>query len=203
MIDPFTLAAFVPMALALNLTPGADMMFCIGQGLRFGPRAAWMASAGIAVGSLIHAVIAGAGLSALLANSPVAFDVIRWAGVAYLLWLAYQSLTATPPNFETPRVRSSQAFKNGLLVNLTNPKVILFILAFIPQFVRPDAGPILFQFFVFGAIVGVGGLAINGIVGMGVGKFSQRLARHARALNVLTAGIFTALAMRIALMERG
>ena len=89
MVDPLTLAAFVPAALALNLTPGADMMFCIGQGLRSGPRAAWAASAGVAVGGLVHVLIAGAGLTALLAEWPLAFDIIRWVGVAYLLWLAY------------------------------------------------------------------------------------------------------------------
>ena len=79
-IDPLTLLAFVPAALALNLTPGADMMFCLGQGLRGGPKAALAADAGIALGAMIHVLIAGLGLGALVATSPWLFDAIRWAG---------------------------------------------------------------------------------------------------------------------------
>ncbi|MGR3475573.1 MAG: LysE family translocator, partial [Sulfitobacter sp.] len=92
MVDALTLLAFVPAALALNLTPGADMMFCLGQGLRSGPRAALAASAGISAGALVHVTLAGLGLGALVAALPWALDLIRWLGVAYLLWLAVQTL---------------------------------------------------------------------------------------------------------------
>ena len=88
MIDPLTLLAFIPAALALNLTPGADMVFCLGQGLKSGPRAAISASAGISAGSMVHVTLAGLGLGAAVAAAPWMFDVIRWVGVAYLLWLA-------------------------------------------------------------------------------------------------------------------
>ena len=83
MVDPVFLLAFVPAGLALNLTPGADMMFCLGQGMRSGPRAALAASAGISLGAFIHAALAGFGLGAVVATVPGAFEVIRWAGVAY------------------------------------------------------------------------------------------------------------------------
>lgn len=202
MVDPVTLLAFVPAALALNLTPGADMMFCLGQGVRAGPKAAWLASAGISTGGMIHVLLAGLGLSALLAANPIAFDVIRWVGVAYLLYLAWQALrrdtTTGPQAVATPR----PAFRSGLLINLTNPKVILFVLAFVPQFVVPEAGPVLIQFIIFGAIIGLGGFVINGLVGVFAGSLGQHLARGHRALDWLTAGIFTALAGRLALMER-
>lgn len=202
MVDPLTLAAFVPAALALNLTPGADMMFCLGQGLRAGPRAAWAASAGIATGGMIHVLVAGAGLSALLNSWPPAFDIIRWVGVAYLLWLAVQALRGSAAHEDVPRPPTRDAFRSGLLVNLTNPKVILFVLAFIPQFVVPQAGPVILQFLVFGAVIGVGGLVINGLVGMWAGSVGRRFARGNRWLDRLTAGIFTALALRLALLER-
>ncbi|WP_299778167.1 LysE family translocator [uncultured Roseobacter sp.] len=202
MVDPIVLTAFVPAALALNLTPGADMMFCLAQGARGGTRAAWLASAGIATGGMIHVALAGLGLSALVASVPYAFDVIRWIGVGYLLWLALQALRRRPDvddGVVTPR---GQAFLSGLLVNLTNPKVILFVLAFVPQFVVPSAGPVLVQFIVFGAVIGVGGFVVNGLVGVFAGSVGRRLAQGSRVLDWLTAGIFTALAGRLALLEK-
>ena len=204
-VDPVVMLAFIPAALALNLTPGADMMFCLGQGLRSGPRAALAADAGIAVGGMVHVLVAGLGLGALVARAPWLFEVIRWVGVAYLLWLAVQALRAGPVGPVTVAGRSSRAFRDGLLVNLTNPKVILFVLAFVPQFVDV-ARPVLPQFLVFGAILSLGGLAVNGLVGVGAGGIGQRMARSpgfARWLGRVSAGVFAALAVRLAVMQRG
>lgn len=205
MIDPLTLLTFTPAALALNLTPGVDMMFCFGQGLRGGTRAAWAASAGISTASMFNTALAGLGLGALIAAAPHAFDIIRWAGVAYLLWLAFRALTqpVVPP--EASPAPAGRAFREGMLVNLTNPKVILFILAFIPQFVDPLRGSVLLQFLAFGGILSVGGFVINGTVGMAAGGIGGRLARSprlARGLGFASAGIFTALALRLAFLER-
>lgn len=206
MIDPHLLLAFVPAALALNLTPGADMMFCLGQGLKSGPRAAVAASAGISAGAFVHAGLAGLGLGAAVAAVPWAFDAIRWVGVAYLLWLAWGALrhrAAVPA--EAMRVPASQAFRNGLIVNLTNPKVILFVLAFVPQFVDPAAGPILGQFLVFGGVLGLGGFVVNAGVGIFAGGAGRRLTGSGAArrwLGRVSGGIFAALALRLAMMER-
>lgn len=205
MVDPLTLAAFVPAALALNLTPGADMMFCLAQGMRNGAPAAWAASAGIALGGMIHVALAGLGLAAVIAQVPLAFDVIRWIGVGYLLWLAWSALRGTPQETDIAPVTAlirARAFRAGLFVNLTNPKVILFVLAFVPQFVVPEAGPILAQFLIFGAVIGLGGFVINGLVGVFAGSAGHRLARGSRVLDILTAGIFGALALRLALLEK-
>lgn len=203
MVDPIVLAAFVPAALALNMTPGADMLFCIGQGLRHGMAAAWRSSAGIACGGMVHVFLAGLGLSALLARWPIAFDVIRWIGVGYLLWLAYQAVSknVATDQQELP-TRNSNAFRDGLLVNLTNPKVILFVLAFVPQFVDPNAGSVLAQFLVFGAVIGLGGFIINGLAGVFASGVGRRMARGSRLLDWMTAGIFSMLAMRLAIMEK-
>ena len=204
MVDPLTLAAFVPAALALNLTPGADMMFCLGQGLRNGTPAAWAASAGVALGGMVHVAVAGLGLVALLTQWPIAFDVIRWIGVGYLLWLAYGALRRpTAMGAEAPAgVPKAQAFRAGLFVNLTNPKVILFVLAFVPQFVVPEAGPVLIQFLIYGGVIGLGGFVINGLVGVFAGTLGHKLARGSRVLDILTAGIFTLLAARLAVLEK-
>ncbi|UXX81609.1 LysE family translocator [Roseovarius pelagicus] len=205
MIDPLTLLAFVPAGLALNLTPGADMMFCLGQGLRAGPRAAVAASAGISAGGLVHVTIAGLGLGAVVEHAPWTLEVIRWVGVAYLLWLAWGALHMRPPTRTDLPIRAARAFRDGFIVNLTNPKVILFVLAFVPQFVDPTAGSILGQFLIYGAILGIGGFFINGAVGVFAGGLGRRLTaapRLARGLGYATAAIFTGLALRLALMQR-
>jgi threonine/homoserine/homoserine lactone efflux protein len=206
-VDPVLLVTFVPACLALNLTPGADMMFCLGQGLRAGPRAAMAANLGIGLGCMVHTLLAGLGLGALVAAHPMAFDVIRWVGVGYLLWLAIQTLRAPlggqVAGAQAKSVRS--VFADALVVNLLNPKVILFILAFLPQFVDP-VQPVLPQFLFLGAILALGGLIVNGLVGLFAGGLGARLAasaRLARWLSRISALVFVGLATRLALMERG
>ncbi len=204
-VDPITLLAFIPAALALNLTPGADMMFCLGQGLRGGPRAALAADLGISTGAMIHVLIAGLGLGALVAASPWLFDTIRWIGVAYLIWLAIAAIRHRAVTPDMPLVRPSRAFREALVVNLTNPKVILFVLAFVPQFVDPARGAILPQFLIFGAILATGGLVVNGAVGVFAGGIGRGIARSARfgvVLGWISASVFTALAFRLAISER-
>lgn len=203
-VDPLTLLAFIPAGLALNLTPGADMMFCLGLGLRAGPRPALAASAGISAGGMVHVTLAGLGLAAAIAAQPVVLDVIRWLGVGYLLWLAWGALQMGPLRPDARVMGVARAFREGMMVNLLNPKVILFVLAFVPQFVDP-ARAILPQFLIFGLILAVGGFVINGAVGVFAGGLGRRLAtspRFARGLGIASATIFTALAARLALMQR-
>lgn len=208
-LDPLTLAAFVPLSLALNLTPGPDMMFCLAQGLRSGPRAAAAASLGISLGVMIHVTIAGLGLGALIARSPAILDLIRWLGAGYLLWIAWASLRA-PSAFavadtdKPPAARA--AFRQGLLVNLTNPKVILFVVAFIPQFIAPVAGSVLGQFLVLGLVIAAGGFLINASLGAAAGRAGHRLRASARAerwIRRAAATIFGALALRLAISRPG
>ncbi|QBF33550.1 threonine transporter RhtB [Thalassococcus sp. S3] len=199
-VDPITLLAFVPAVLALVLTPGADMMFALAQGLRGGGRAAVAASAGIATGAFVNAALAGAGLGALVAAAPWLFGVIRWLGVAYLLWLAWKTLN-TPLTQGGRAVRPSRAFRDGLIVNMSNPAVILFILAFIPQFVDP-ARAILPQFMLFGGIIAILGFAVKAAVGLTAGGIGAALTRNPtieRGLRILSATVFGALAARVAL----
>ena len=208
MIDLQTLMIFIPIALALNLTPGADMLFCLGQGLKSGPRAGMAASCGISVGSLIHSALAGLGLAALIAANPLAFEAIRWAGVAYLVWLAIGTLRAPLTTLQPADVAegsAARAFRTAILVNLTNPKVALFILALVPQFVDPARGSVLAQFMAFGVILSVGGTVINGAVGGFAGKIGRQLARKAflaRGLQYATSLVFLGLAAKLALDRR-
>lgn len=205
-VDPLTLLSFIPAALALNLTPGADMMFCLGQGLRSGPRAAMAANVGIAVGGLVQVTLAGLGLGALVAAHPWSFEAIRWAGVAYLLILAAQTLRSGPPKAsQAAPAKPGKVFLQALMVNLLNPKVILFILAFLPQFVDP-ARPVLPQFMTLGLVFAAGGLAVNGMVGGMAGSIGQHMAQSRRLtlwLSRTSAAIFAGLALRLALLHRG
>ena len=205
-VDTLTLLAFVPAGLALNLTPGADMMFCLGQGLKSGRRAAMAANFGIAVGGMVHVTLAALGLGALVAAHPGAFEAIRWLGVGYLLWLAVGALRSSPfaGEIAVAQVSSGRVFLQALIVNLLNPKVILFILAFLPQFVDPSR-PILPQFLTLGLVFSLGGLVVNGVVGLFAGSIGQRVARSASLatwLGRISATIFGALALRLALMPR-
>ncbi len=205
-VEPAVLLAFAGAGLALNLTPGADMMFTLGQGLRAGRRAAMAANAGIALGGLVQTLVAALGLGALVAAHPLAFDAIRWAGVAYLLVLAAQALRAGPvAGREVAVLPVWRVFVQAMAVNLLNPKVILFILALLPQFIDP-ARPVLPQFMVLGLVFATGGFVVNGLVGLFAGSIGQRLARSdrlARWLGRASAVIFAGLAVRLALMQRG
>ncbi len=204
MIDPIALLAFVPLALALNLTPGADMMFCLAQGLRGGPRPALAAAAGVAMGGIVNVTLAGLGLGALIASVPHLFDVIRWIGVAYLLVFAVRTLRHPLKLSDAPQVRVRRTFRDGFIVNISNPKVIFFILALIPQFVDPSR-PVLPQFLIFGAVIGAGGFIVNGLVGSFAGGLGRALARDPRidrALRWATATVFAGLAIKLALEAR-
>ena len=205
-VEPLTLLAFTPAGLALNLTPGADMMFCLGQGLKSGRRAAMAANFGIALGGMVHVTLAALGLGALVAAHPAAFEAIRWLGVGYLLWLAVGALRSSPfaTEAKVEIVPAARVFLQALVVNLLNPKVILFILAFLPQFIDP-ARPILPQFLTLGVVFSLGGLIVNGAVGLFAGSIGQRVAKSAylsRWLSRISATIFGALALRLALMPR-
>ncbi|MCU0803434.1 MAG: LysE family translocator [Rhodobacteraceae bacterium] len=207
MIDPILLLTFIPACLALNLTPGADMMFCLGQGLRSGPRAAMAANFGIGLGCMVHTLLAGLGLGAVVQAHPLAFDAIRWLGVGYLLWLAVQAMR-NPLDLQTREVAARplvRVFRDALIVNLLNPKVILFILAFLPQFVDPTRA-VLPQFLTLGAILAAGGLVINGLVGGFAGGIGRKLAGSVTLacwLPRVSAAIFAGLATRLAMMQRG
>lgn len=205
-IDPVVMFAFVPAALALNLTPGADMMYCFGAGLRTGAPAGVAASSGVALGCMVHVVLAGVGLGAVVATHPWVFELIRWLGVAYLAWLAVKVWQHAG---EMPTARQSansvtDAFWRGLTVNLTNPKVILFVLAFVPQFVNP-ARTVLPQFLILGGVIALGGFVVNGFVGAFAGSLGGRMAQaHGMKLwlDRVAGTIFAGLAVKLALGQR-
>ena len=207
-IDPAQLLIFMMAGIALNLTPGADMMFCLSQGLRSGRKAGFAASLGIATGSVIHVLLAAFGLAALIATNPTAFEVLRWAGVGYLVWLAVQALRH-PVQLDLPddarRSLPMRAWRDGVLVNLLNPKVIVFTLAFLPQFVDPERGSTVLQFLLLGLVLNVTGTTVNGFVGVGAGSVRGLLVGNrwiARTLGYVSSAVFLGLAAKLAFDRR-
>jgi len=208
MPDILTLGPFLLAALALNLTPGADMTYVIARSASQGRLAGVAASFGIAGGSLVHATLAALGVSVLLAQSEAAFTAIKILGAAYLLYLAWKALMAgkaqlagrTPPPAGLWRI-----FGEGMLTNVLNPKVALFILAFLPQFVDPKAGPAWLQIIILGTLFNISGTIVNCLVAMSAATAAGVLRGSAtigRWLNRLTALVFVGLALRLAFSER-
>jgi threonine/homoserine/homoserine lactone efflux protein len=202
-IETADLLVFLTAALTLNLTPGNDMMFVLGQSIRSGFRAGFAASLGIATGSLIHLSLVALGVAVILNQHPVVFDAIRYAGAAYLVWIAWKALTtASAARIEETRELSTlAAWRDGALVNLLNPKIIIFMFALLPPFIRPENGAPLLQLLILGLIFNVGGTLVNIVVAAFSGKIGELLSRSAAAsrwFGRISAGLFVVLAARLA-----
>jgi threonine/homoserine/homoserine lactone efflux protein len=206
--DLATLAPFLIAALALNLTPGADMTYVIARSLGQGRGAGVSSAFGIAAGSFLHSVLAAIGLSALVLHSELAFQLIKYAGAAYLLYLAWKAWRSGNETADIAARRPAglgRIFLEGALTNLLNPKVALFILAFLPQFVDPAKGNVAGQILFLGLLFNIGGTAVNLVVAWstsaarGLVKGSPRFAGLMRRLSAL---VFVGLALRLAASER-
>jgi threonine/homoserine/homoserine lactone efflux protein len=211
MLGTHSLALFATTVFVINATPGVDMMLTLSRTLRHGVRGGLAAAAGIMAGCVVHALAAALGLAALIAASAAAFTVVKWAGAAYLLWLAYGMLrsalagdgqTAAPQLAESPGVGA--LFRQGVLTNVLNPKIALFFLALLPQFIDADASQKTLAFLFLGAwFVVQGGVFLFAFVLL-VAPLRRWHAGGAwkRGLNAAGAGLFAWLAARLAFAER-
>lgn len=202
LISSTDLLIFLTAALSLNLTPGNDMMYVLGQSLKGGPRTGISASLGIAGGSLIHLGFVALGVAVILAQHPLVFDLIRYAGACYLIWIAYTTLTSPMSALAHDVTQRSTfaAFRDGVLVNLFNPKIIVFMFAFLPPFIRPENGSPLLQLLILGIIFNVGGTVINCVVALFAGKIGAALStslNFRRWFSRISAGLFVLLAARL------
>jgi threonine/homoserine/homoserine lactone efflux protein len=218
MLDLAQIWPFILACLALNLTPGADMTYVIARAATQGRGAGIAASFGIAGGSLVHSLLAAFGVAALLQHSAGAFTAVKFAGAGYLLYLAWKAWRApaaavTPagvaPSIK-PRLSLLRIFGEGVLTNILNPKVALFILAFLPQFVDPHRGAPALQILLLGLIFNTGGTSVNCLVAISASGTANLLKRRMASgsdrigtwLIRCTAVIFVGLAVRLALVER-
>ena len=159
------LLLFIAAGWLLNLTPGPDVLYIVTNALRSGVRAGIVAALGIVSGCFVHVFAAAIGVSALLATSATAFTVLKWIGAAYLLWMGVRLLfsKATPLDLRAGQVEPDlrRVFYRGFLTNVLNPKVALFFLAFVPQFIAPDAPNKALAFLWLGLIFNINSLPIN------------------------------------------
>ncbi|KEO51318.1 LysE family translocator [Thioclava pacifica] len=150
-------STFLTAAVLLNLSPGPDIAFILGQTIRGGRKSGFAAMGGIWTGALVHASFAAAGLSAILASSATAFAAVKWAGAAYLIYLGIKALRSRGGSFvseaQSGLVSALVIWRQGVFVSLLNPKVAIFFLAFLPQFVVEGAGPIWAQLFLHGLLI--------------------------------------------------
>ncbi len=204
---PAEAAVFATAVFVLNATPGVDFLLTVSRTLQGGARAGVAAALGISAGCVMHALAAAFGLAALLALHPQAFVVIQWAGAAYLVWLGLgmlrQAWRAAPGPSVTgnavPRRTAWADFRGGLLTNVLNPKVALFFLAFLPQFVPADSPSATASFLLLGAwFVLQGTLFLLLLVALAA-RLSRLQASDAarRALGALGGALFIALALRL------
>ncbi|SDO09266.1 Threonine/homoserine/homoserine lactone efflux protein [Lutimaribacter pacificus] len=196
-MEPATVVTFLLAGVMLNLTPGADVMFAMASGAQGGPRAGMAAALGVALGSVLHVTLAVLGVSAAILAIPHAHDAIRYLGAAYLFWLAVKAWRAPPPDPRQGAARTGRAVWRGFVTNALNPKVALFIMAFLPQFTDPAIGPVWQQMAVLGAMFTLTGLAITGAYGAGAGWLGTAVGRASGVMGKLSALVFGALAARI------
>jgi len=170
MPDTPQLLMFIAAGWLLNLTPGPDVLFIVSNALKSGVRAGLVAALGIVSGCFVHVFAAALGVSALLATSATAFTVLKWVGAAYLMWMGLRLLWSRPgassivpeqPVLEKAAVDLYRIYLRGFLTNVLNPKVALFFLAFVPQFIDPDAPDKVTSFLLLGLLFNLNSLPVN------------------------------------------
>lgn len=211
------LPLFVGAVFLLNVTPGPDTAYIVGRSVAQGRAAGVMSSLGVSAGCCVHALATAFGLTALLAASPIAFSIIKYAGAAYLVWLGLRMIlttfrpgpgegTAAAPAPADTSARGLRAlFMQGFLTNVLNPKVILFFLSFFPQFVDPKAGHQAAAFLVLGAIMIVMTTIWNTLVAWLAGTLTRRVSQAPRLkcwLDRVVGTAFIGLGARLALLPR-
>ena len=203
-----TIFSFFGIALVLGFTPGPDNIFVMLQSASHGRRSGFYVVLGLCTGLIVHTVAVALGLAAVFAASRLAFVTLKLLGAAYLAYLAWQAFRA-PVSEADDVVRADlppeKLFVRGIVMNLTNPKVIFFFLAFLPQFVDPSQGAVATQLAVLGSIFILATLVAFGTISFfaaSVGQTFRRSASAQRLLNRVAGTVFAALAVRLAITDK-
>lgn len=210
MFDAATLAAYLVAAAALVLIPGPGTAWILAQSAAGGTARGVQAALGLETATLIHALAAGLGLSALLATSALAFEALKYAGAAYLIWLGIKAWRSAPaaadadsaPSAAPAHSPARQVYLRSVMTGVLNPKVAVFFLAFLPQFVHPERGMVWLQFLVLGALLSLIGLSHSLMLSFAVGRFGRRLRSGGRWMQRVTGSVFIVLGLRLAAQQR-
>ncbi|MDB5752649.1 MAG: Lysine exporter protein [Ramlibacter sp.] len=208
------LILFIAAGWLLNLTPGPDVLYIVTQSLRSGARAGVVAGLGITAGCFVHVFAAAIGVGALLAASATAFTVLKWLGAAYLLWMGLRLLLARAsspsrsPDLQAlaraqPCVSLAAVFRGGFLTNVLNPKVAIFFLAFVPQFIAPGTGNTALVFVLLGILFNVNSIPVNSGWALAAAWMARRGAvRNAMHwLDRAAGAMFIAFGLKLALTD--
>lgn len=201
---------FLLAGILLNLTPGADTLFILGRSIANGKNAGILSALGISTGSLIHTLLAALGLSVLLSESQIAFNVVKYIGAGYLFYLGIRTLFTSNKNdsivvkYNTPK-KNSHIYLSGILTNLLNPKVALFYLAFLPQFINPNYANPFISFILLGLIFTTTGTIWCLALAIYAANFSKKIRANNKIkiwLDRITGLVFISLGIKLALNEK-
>lgn len=206
---PFDVATgFFGIAMLLALTPGPDNLFVLTQSTLQGRLAGIVVTIGLCSGIVIHTTAVALGVAAIFATSNVAFNVLKLMGAAYLIYLAWQAFRAdvtVAASTATPTIALATLYRRGFIMNITNPKVSIFFLAFLPQFTDPGRGPVWLQIILFGLLFMLATILVFGGIAFLAGGVANKLNQSAtvqRWLNRIAGSIFLALAVNLLLAQR-
>lgn len=207
MVDLATLSMFIGAVMLLLMSPGPNMAFVVSHGVRYGWRGGVASGMGIGVADLLLTVLTATGVTAIISGWPPAFDLIRYAGVAYLLWLALKVLQrpASDTVSQAPLVPLKTVLVRALLNSVLNPKAVLFFMVFLPQFVRPEQGTVVLQLMHLGIVLTLVSAVFHTLLGIFGGALSRCFSpssRFSRAQAWVLAVVLLVLALRLALMAR-
>ncbi|MFZ3127458.1 MAG: LysE family translocator [Rhodoferax sp.] len=207
-----TALAFFAASVLLALVPGPDNVFVLLHSAVHGRRAGMLVVLGLCTGLLGHTAAVALGLAAVFAASATAFTVLKLCGAGYLVWLAWQSWRApvgtlgeAPHEASSPQLSAAQTYGRGVLMNITNPKVAIFFLAFLPQFTNPAQGSMVGQILLLGGIFMLATLLTFGTIAVFAASFGLAFKRSLRAqrwLNRIASLVFVGLALRLATAQR-
>lgn len=203
-----TLLLFAAACVALTMTPGPDMLLIASRSVSQGRRSGFVTLAGIQAGTYVHAAAAALGLSQLFVLVPLAYDAVRWAGALYLLYLAWTTFRSAGGGVgmqrAAPAISLAAIFRQGLLTNLLNPKMALFVLALFPQFVDPASGSVAVQIMMLATVLNGIGLIVNGAVILAASHTRTYFTggRLSYMPHYFLSAVFAGLALRLAWASR-
>ena len=208
MIPLSDLLLFAAASVALALAPGPDNVFVLTQSALHGPRAGLLVTFGLATGLLVHTAAVALGVAAVFESSALAFELLKYAGAAYLLYLAWGAFRAGAGALSdgaTLAPGAARLYRRGIVMNVTNPKVAIFFLAFLPQFADPDRAPVPLQVLLFGVVFIACASVVFASIAWGAGRLGGWLRRSPGVqvlMNRLAGAVFVVLALRLASAQR-
>lgn len=208
MISPDIALAFFATSVVLGMTPGPDNIFVLTQSAMRGRAAGLLVTLGLCTGLVVHTLAVSFGVAAIFQASALAFTALKLAGAAYLLYLAWQAFRASGGGTNLGQASNASAwqlYRRGIIMNITNPKVSIFFLAFLPQFADPARGPLAGQMMQLGGLFILSTLLVFGAIALLAGTLGQRLnqsARTERIMNRVAGTVFAALALKLATTQR-